>query len=43
MRVRLRLPWRLMVFTDSTLTPAKICSTAIFTWVLFASGRISKV
>src|SRR5664279_273942 len=42
-RVRLRLPCRLMVFTDTTLTPSKICSMAILTWVLFAPGWISKV
>ena len=36
-RVRLRLPWRLIVLTPSTLTP-KTCSTAILISVLLASG-----
>src|SRR4030095_15167499 len=36
-RVRLRLPSRLIVFTVSTRT-SKICSMAILIWVLLASG-----
>ena len=36
-RVRLRLPWRLIVLTPLTLTP-KTFSTAILISVLLASG-----
>ncbi len=41
-RVRLRLPCRLAVFTDATLT-LKIFSTAILICVLFESGWTTNV
>ncbi len=37
-RVRLRLPWRLRVFTESTLTLKIFFSIAILICVLFESG-----
>ena len=40
--LRLRLPWRLIVFTPRTFT-LKICSTAILIWVLLASGSTMNV
>ncbi len=41
-RVRLRLPWRFIVFTEVTRTP-NTCSTAILICVLFASGETMNV
>ena len=41
-RVRVRLPWRLIVFTLVTRTP-NTCSTAILIWVLLASGDTTNV
>ena len=41
-RLRLRLPWRLIVFTPRTFT-LKICSTAILICVLLASGSTMNV
>src|SRR5690606_18323368 len=42
-RVRRALPLRLIVFTEATLTPEKICSIAILISVLFARGSTRNV